>query len=221
MLRRGPLALAAVVLPFAEGPGQEPADTARLGLAASSAFGVHAGAGVLRHASLGPVVGATIDVGSLRTRHLRLVLGVDYLALSLDRVDSLGTRARGRGYVFSAFADVNATTSPTRRVAPYAGIGFGVDAVGSALGNAQIDAIYNTNVFNVHAQVGFHTPITRSGRGALTVELRATGARVVRRVGAHIGYTWLFNDFAPHLRPAARRGGRAGGEPGATAWGAR
>ena len=44
------------------------------------------------------------------------------------------------------------------------GAGFGVDAVGTTIQNEQIGAIYNTNVFDVHAQVGALVRVTRRGR---------------------------------------------------------
>ena len=112
---------------------------------------------------------------------MRLSVGIDYLAMAIDRPDSLGVRERGDGYVFTAFADVNVIPSLARRVSPYGGVGFGVDAVGTTISNEQIGALYNTNVFDLHAQLGAFFRLTPRGR--LMLEARGTGARVVRRFG--------------------------------------
>jgi hypothetical protein len=165
----------------------------RLGLGASSAFGVYAGAGVIPHASLGPNVGGTLDLGWIASRRVRFSVGVDYLATTIDRVDSLGVRQTGKGYVFSALADVNLMGPITRRITPYVGGGAGVNAVGTTIQNEHIGAIYNTNVFDVHAQIGALVRV--APRGRLSVELRGTGARVVRRFGVRVGYTWLYNEL--------------------------
>lgn len=167
--------------------------TPRLGLGASSALTLHVGAGRFKHAALGPQVSGVLDLGYLGARQVRLSLGIDYLSTTIDRPDSLGVRARGSGYVFTGFADVTWLTSVARRVAPYVGGGFGVDAVGTTISNEEIGAIYNTNVFDLHAQVGALVRV--APRGRLNVAVRATGARVVRRVGVLVGYTWLYNQL--------------------------
>ena len=171
--------------------GQQVDSTPRLGLGASSALTAHVGVGQMKHAALGTEVGAALDVGSIGSRRVRLSVGVDYLAMTIDRPDSLGSRETGDGYVFTAFADVTVIPSLARRFAPYAGAGFGVDAVGTTISNEQIGALYNTNVFDLHAQLGAFYRLTPRGR--LSLEVRATGARVVRRVGVRLGYTLLFN----------------------------
>jgi len=165
----------------------------RLGLGASSAVMVHAGVGQIKHASLGTEVGGTLDLGSIGSRWVRLGVGVDYLAMTIDRPDSLGVRERGDGYVFTAFADVTVIPSLSRRLTPYAGVGVGVDAVGTQISNEQIGALYNTNVFDVHAQLGALVRVTP--RSHLTLETRATGARVVRRIGVRVGYAWFYNQL--------------------------
>lgn len=174
---------------------QQPEPPPQLGLGASSALGVHAGTGVFHHATLGTEVGGTLDLGWIGSRRARVVVGVDYLTTTIDRSDSLGVRASGRGYVFTAFVDVNALTSLARRVAPYAGVGFGVDAVGTTIENEQIGALYNTNVFNLHGQAGALVRLTPHGR--LKVELHAVTARVVPRIGFRVGYTLLYNELGP------------------------
>jgi hypothetical protein len=172
--------------------GAQQADsTPRLGLSASSAIGLHAGAGQFKHAVLGTEVGATLDLGWIGSPRVRVSVGIDYLATTIDRPDSLGIRERGSAYVFTAIADVTAMTSLVRRVTPYGGVGFGVDAVGTTISNEQIGAIYNTNVFNLHAQAGALFYLTPRGR--LQLEARATAARVVRRYGVRLGYVWVFN----------------------------
>jgi hypothetical protein len=165
----------------------------QLGLGASSAIMVHAGVGQIKHASLGTEVGGTLDLGWLGSRHVRLGVGVDYLAMQIDRPDSLGVRERGDGYVFTAFADVTLIPSLSRRLTPYAGVGVGVDAVGTQISNEQIGALYNTNVFDLHAQLGALYRVTP--RGHLTMEVRGTGARVVRRIGVRVGYAWFYNQL--------------------------
>ena len=165
-----------------------------LGLGASSALGFHVGAGQIKYASLGTEVGGAIDLGNLGDRRVRLSVGVDYLGMSIDRPDSLGVRERGTGYVFTAFADVNVIPSLSRRVSPYGGVGFGVDAVGTTISNEQIGALYNTNVFDLHAQVGALYRVTP--RGYVSLEARATGARVVRRLGVRLGYSFLYNQLS-------------------------
>lgn len=165
----------------------------QLGLGASSAFGLYAGAGVFRYASLGPQFGGTLDLGWIGSRRVRLSIGVDYLRTTIDRTDTLGVRETGKGYVFSALADVNVMGPIARRFTPYVGIGAGVDAVGTEIQNGEIGAIYNTNVFNIHAQAG--TLIRVAPRGRISVEVRGTGARIVRRVGMRVGYTWLYNEL--------------------------
>src|SRR5687767_703740 len=165
----------------------------QLGLGASSALTVYTGAGVFPYASLGPQAGAVLGIGWLGSRNLRLSVGVDYLATTIDRTDTLGVRQTGRGYVFSALADMTLLGPIGRPATPYVGVGFGVDAVGTTIQNEQIGAIYNTNVFDVHAQIGTLVRITRRGR--LTLEARGTGARVVRRFAVRVGYTWLYNEL--------------------------
>jgi hypothetical protein len=165
--------------------------TPRLGLGASSALTVHSGVGQIKHAALGIESGAALDLGWIGSRKVRLSVGVDYLSMTIDRPDSLGLRESGGGYVFTAFTDVTLLPSLSRRLSPYGGVGFGVDAVGTTVSNEQIGAMYNTNVLDVHAQVGTLYRITPRGR--LQLEVRGTGARVVRRVSVRLGYTWLYN----------------------------
>jgi hypothetical protein len=174
-------------------PAGRPDSTPRLGLGASSAINFHAGVGQVRHASLGVEVGGALDVGSIGSRRVRLAVGVDYLGMVIERSDSLGVRDRGDGYVFTAFADLNFIPALRRRVTPYMGAGFGVDAVGTTISNEQVGALYNTNVFDLHAQVGALCRLTPNGR--LSLEVRGTGARVVRRVGVRLGYTWFYNQL--------------------------
>ena len=172
--------------------GAQQADsTPQLGLGASSALSFHVGVGRFKHASLGRELGGALDLGWIGSRRVRLSVGLDYLAATIDRLDSLGVRARGSSYIFTAFADVNAMMPLVRRVTPYGGVGFGVDAVGTTIRNEQVGFTYNTNRFNLHAQAGtlfYMTPRTR-----LQAEARVTGARVVRRYGVRLGYVWLFN----------------------------
>ena len=124
---------------------------------------------------------------------MRLSVGVDYLTTTIDRTDSLGARVRGGGYVFTGFADVNALATVAQRFSPYGGVGLGIDAVGTTIANEQVGALYNTNVLDVHAQLG--TLIRLTPRSRLRAEGRMTGARVVRRFSLRIGYTLLFNDL--------------------------
>jgi hypothetical protein len=84
--------------------------------------------------------------------------------------------------------------SLSRRVSPYGGVGFGVDAVGTTISNNQIGTIYNTNVFDLHAQVGALYRVTP--RGYVSLEARVTGARVVRRLSLRVGYSWLYNQLS-------------------------
>jgi hypothetical protein len=122
--------------------------------------------------------------------------------MTIDRPDSLGLRESGSGYVFTAFTDVTVFPSLSRRLSPYGGVGFGVDAVGTTISNEQFGALYNTNVLDVHAQAGALFRITPRGR--LQLEARGTGARVVRRVSVRLGYTWLYNG---HLSSCQSEGG--------------
>ena len=147
--------------------------------------------GQFEHATLGPEVGGSLDLGWMGSRRVRLSVGLDYLSTTIDRTDTLGVRERGSGYVFTAFTDVTAMMPLVRRMTPYAGVGFGVDAVGTTISNEEIGAIYNTNVFNLHAQAGTLLYLTPHGR--LQVEARLTGARIVRRYAVRVGYVWLFN----------------------------
>jgi len=165
----------------------------QLGLGASSAITVHAGVGQIKHAALGAEIGGALDLGYLGDRHVRLSLGVDYLSMMIDRPDSLGDRERGHGYVFTMFGDVTWLPSLQHRLSPYGGLGFGVDAVGTTISNEQIGALYNTNVFDLHAHAGALFRVTP--RGYLTLEARGTGARVVRRVGVRLGYAWFYNQL--------------------------
>ena len=170
---------------------QQADSTPRLGLGASSALSISAGVGQFRFSTLGTDLGAALDLGWMGSRQVRLSVGLDYLSTSIDRPDSLGARERGSAYVFTAFADVNAMAPIRRRFTPYAGVGFGVDTVGTTITNEQVGGLYNTNVFNLHGQLG--TLIRLTPRGRLRAEVRATGARVVRRYSVRVGYTWLFN----------------------------
>lgn len=183
------LALAIPVLARA----QQVDSTPRLGLGASSAISLYAGAGQIKHASLGPEVGGTIDIGWIGVKPVRLSVGIDYLAMVIDRSDSLGVRERGDGYVFSAFADVTVMPWLSRRISPTAGLGFGVDAVGTTISNEQVGALYNTNVLDLHGQIGMLYRLTPHSR--VMLDVRGTSARVVRRVGVRLGYTWLFNQL--------------------------
>lgn len=173
--------------------GQQADSTPQLGLGASGAVSVHGGFGQFKHASLGPEFGAALDLGWIGSRRVRLSVGVDYLSTTIDRPDSLGFPQNGTGYVFTAFADVTTLFPLTRYLTPYGGVGFGVDAVGTEIANPHIGRIYNTNVLDLHAQLGTLLRTSRSGR--LQIEGRLTGARVVRRYGVRIGYTWVFNSL--------------------------
>ena len=155
--------------------------------------------GRFKHAALGPDIGAALDIGWVGSRMVRLSVGLDYLSTTIDRPDSLGIRGRGTGYVFTGFADVNAMAPIRRRFTPYVGAGFGVDAVGTTIANEQVGALYNTNVFDLHAQLG--TLIRLTPRGRLRAEARFTGARVVRRYSVRVGYTWLFNGLREENYP--------------------
>ena len=177
-------------IPAAVG-AQQVDSTPKLGLGASSAVSASVGVGKFKHASLGPEVGVRLDLGYFGLKRVRFLVGVDYLAAHIDRTDSLGTRQSGGAYVFTGVAEANVMTSLSRRVAPYAGAGVGVDAVGTTISSEQIGRLYNTNVFDVHAQLGAYFRL--SERGRLQAEVRGTGARVVRRFGARLGYTWFYN----------------------------
>jgi hypothetical protein len=170
---------------------QQVDSTPKLGLGASSALTAYVGVAQFKHASLGTDVGVRLDLGYFGAKRVRFLVGVDYLATHINRVDSLGSRESGSGYVFTGVAETNVITSLARRVAPYVGAGVGVDAVGSTISNEQIARLYNTNVFNVHAQVGAYFRLSDHGR--LQAELRGTSVRVVRRVAARLGYTWVYN----------------------------
>jgi len=173
------------------GAAQQVDSVPKLGLSASSMLSLHAGVGQFEYAALGPELGAALDLGWVGSRSVRLSLGIDYLATTIDRADSLGVREEGSAYVFTALADVTAMGPLVRRITPYVGVGFGVDAVGTTISNQQIGTIYNTNVFNLHGQVGALLYLTPKGR--VQVEARFTGARVVKRYSVRVGYTWLFN----------------------------
>jgi hypothetical protein len=189
------VALLAIACALPAGAGAQHADSLpMLGLGASSAVGLHIGVGQIKHASLGTEVGGALDLGYVGNRRVRLSVGLDYLEMVIDRPDSLGVRERGTGYVFTAFADVNVIPSLSRRLAPYGGVGFGIDAVGTTISNEQVGAIYNTNVFDLHAQLGALYRVSPSGH--ITLEARATGARVVRRFGVRLGYAWFYNQLA-------------------------
>ena len=82
--------------------GQQVDSASSLGLGASGALSVHGGFGRFKHASLGPEVGAALDLGWIGSRRVRLSLGVDYLSTTIDRPDSLGFPQHGTGYVFTA-----------------------------------------------------------------------------------------------------------------------
>jgi hypothetical protein len=184
--------LAALIVCVSAAAGAQQVDsTPKLGLGASSAITAYAGVGKFSHASLGPEVGARLDLGYFGRKGVRFLVGFDYLATRIDRADSLGSRQRGAAYVFTGVAEANVITSLARRVAPYAGAGVGVDAVGTTISNEQIGRLYNTNVFDVHAQLGAYLRL--SERGRVQAEVRATGARVVRRFAARLGYTWFYN----------------------------
>ena len=166
----------------------------QLGLGASSAISVHAGVGQIKHAALGREFGGTLDLGYIGMRRVRLGIGLDYLAMTIDRPDSLNNRERGDGYVFTAFADVTFIPSLSHRLSPYGGLGFGVDAVGTTISNEQVGAIYNTNVFDLHAQLGAMLRVTP--RQYVSLEARGTGARVVRRLGVRLGYILVLQSAA-------------------------
>ena len=187
-----PAVLAGIVALTASRVGAQQVDSVpKLGLSTSSMVTLHAGAGQFKYAALGPEVGGALDLGWFGSRRVRLSLGIDYLSTTIDRADSLGVREEGSAYVFTAFADVTAMGPLVRRMTPYVGVGFGVDAVGTPISNEQIGTIYNTNVFNLHGQVGTLFYLTPKGR--LQAEARLTGARVVRRYAVRVGYVWLFN----------------------------
>ena len=192
--RWGAIGVVVAVSPVAA-HAQEADTVPQLGLGASSAIALHAGATWLKHASLGTTVGGALDLGWVGRRTVRLSVGVDYVAMTIDRSDSLGTRERGKGYVFTTLADVTYFPWLARRLSPYAGVGFGVDAIGTQISNEQIGAIYNANVFNLHAQLGALYRLT--SRGRLTIEARGTGARIVRRAGVTVGYSWFYNQLTP------------------------
>ena len=170
---------------------QQADSTPKLGLGASSAVTAYAGVGQFKHASLGTDVGVRLDLGYFGHKRVRFLVGLDYLTTHIDRTDSLGARQTGSGYVFTGVAEANVLTSLTRRVAPYAGAGVGVDAVGTTISNEQIGRLYNTNVFDVHAQLGAYFRLAERGR--LQAEIRGTGARTVRRFSGRLGYTWFYN----------------------------
>jgi hypothetical protein len=187
-----PAVLAGIVALTATRVGAQQVDSVpKRGLSASSLLSLHAGVGQFKYAALGTEVGGALDLGWLGSRRVRVSLGIDYLATTIDRTDSLGVREEGSAYVFTAFADVTAMAPLVRRMTPYVGVGFGVDAVGTTISNEQIGTIYNTNVFNLHGQVGTLFYLTPKGR--FQAEARLTGARVVRRYGVRVGYVWLFN----------------------------
>ena len=165
----------------------------QLGLGAASALSFHAGVGQMSHASLGTEAGGALDLGYIGVQRVRVSLGLDYLGMTINRSDSLGVRERGGGYVFTAFADVTYLPSLVHRLTPYAGLGFGVDAVGTTISNEQVGSIYNTNVFDLHAQVGALLRLAR--RQYVSLEGRATSAHIVRRVGVRLGYAWFFNQL--------------------------
>jgi hypothetical protein len=170
---------------------QQADSTPKLGLSASSAVTAYVGVGRFKHSSLGTDVGARLDIGHFGSKRVRFLLGVDYLSTHIDRLDSLGVLQSGSGYVFTGVAEANVIGSLARRVAPYVGAGVGVDAVGSTISNNEVARLYNTNVFDVHAQAGAYFRVSDHGR--LQAEVRGTGARIVRRFAIRLGYTWIYN----------------------------
>ena len=190
---------------LAQGAAQQPnapsEPRTRLGLDAIGAATIAAGFSSIENGFHAWQLGGTVDFGSLRSRHVRLLADLSYLLTLPHREYVL---AEGKSYR-DVFRDLTAHLSlavhpwsPTSRVSPYVAAGVGVHVLSSSFGSLTIDTRYNTNNFGLREAVGFQVGIGGSGRRALTIEVETLQARDVRRVAVKAGLTGLFNDLVRH-----------------------
>ena len=171
-------------------------EPSRRGLAASGSIGVLGGFASLRAADPAFEAGVSLDLGWLGSHAVRLVVDAEYLNGHLSRLDSLGNRGRGPFYDMSLHVGVRYLPTLGHVVAPYAGAGVGVHALGSSTRVVEVDELYNRNIFGAHAMVGFYSFLTADGRNALNFELRGVSAGNVRRASLRLGLTRFFRELA-------------------------
>jgi hypothetical protein len=175
----------------------------RIGLAHIGAIGVHVGAASIEHSADGFEGGAWIDLGWIRTRRIRLQGEVSFLRGSLtEYVRASDTTFSGTFYDLTSSLDaVVLLRDPAARVMPYVAAGVSVHALSSAFGELSLDRRYNTNPFGAHAAAGLRLSTSRSGRNAISLELRTSMAENVNRTSARLGGVVLFGDLK---RPGRR-----------------
>jgi hypothetical protein len=170
-----------------------------LGLSAIGAFTVHAGAARVQRGYSAGSLGATLDLGYLRTRRVRVVGDVTYLltAPRTEVVPSEGATYR------DVFRDLSAhaafafhANDPSRRLTPYLLAGAGVEVLSSSFNSLAIDTRYNSNNFSLLGALGARLRVGAGSRRALTLELRGVAAHHVRRAAVHVGLSTLFNDLS-------------------------
>jgi hypothetical protein len=79
--------------------------------------------------------------------------------------------------------------------------GVSVHALSSTFGELSLDRRYNANPFGAHAAAGLRLWLSRSGRNAISLELRTSMAENVNRTSARLGGMVLFGDL---VRPRRR-----------------
>lgn len=178
-------------------PAQEPV----LGLRGIGAVGLTASASSIERNATGIELGATLDLGHLRSRRVRPGAAVSFLR-SLPRSEYVAQEdATYRDVFYDLNGHITLTAlarDPDHRLVPYASIGAGVHALTSSYGSIPIDIRYNTNVLGLRMGAGLRF---RGRARALSLESTAILARNVSRATIGLSTEWLTGDLRRPLAP--------------------
>jgi hypothetical protein len=173
----------------------------RVGLASAAALELHGGVTSVERDAPGFEVGAAIDLGWLRTPRLRLQGEVDFMRAQVTQF-VLTRDETFRGFIYDLSSTVSAMLlagGAQQRLVPYLSAGVAVHALSSAFGAVELDRLYNTNPFGVHASLGLRLWLGASGRSGLVVEGRRVIADNVNRTSVRLGALAFFRDL---IRPS-------------------
>ncbi|MEP7067162.1 MAG: hypothetical protein ABI889_14095 [Gemmatimonadota bacterium] len=133
--------------------------------------------------------GADVDIGSVVSPKLRLVVGLNYFHADVDRRNHLGKPVGGTFHDFSVHAEASYELLRIYRFGPYVGAGVGVHWRGSSIDN-DIDnttRLYKGAVVGGDFFGGTTFALTKSQRYSLYAEARRVEAKNVERSLARLG----------------------------------
>jgi hypothetical protein len=166
----------------------------RLGLGAAGHIGANAALAIVEHAQPAFELGASMDLGSIGSRRTRLLVDLGFFNTVVDRPDSAGKSVRGPFYDLAASVGITQLFPRVGRVEPYLAGGVALHAIGSAIGDPDLDVLYNANRFGAYIGAGSFITVSPEGRNGVQIEVRGVFVHAVNRVAFRLGYVRFFGD---------------------------